>query len=129
MIGNNFSYIGRLTADPELKEVNGSKVCNFTLASNVKKGEDVVGLFPDFVAWNAKAELICQYLKKGSKIMIDSHYDESFWEDQNGTKRKSIKFVVDNVLFLDNKNTTDNTSTSTNDTKASSTEEDDDLPF
>ena len=136
MIGNSFQFIGRLTKDPVLQEKDDYKFCNFTLARNMRfNSEKEVTVFPDFIVWNKKAEIICEYLKKGSMIAVECHYDESVWEDDDGGKHKRIKFVVDDMTFVGNRQGSHNSddTESTNNTQSESipnvAEDSDDLPF
>lgn len=142
MTGNRFSFIGRMVKNPELGTVgaNARKVCNFALAANIgtKDNENVV--FPEFVAWGVLAERICQYVKKGDMVCVDSHYTENMWKDSENNNRKSIRFVIDGIQFLNSKNShnSNNSDNTTNDTQSDNSnnsvdvimsEDSDDLPF
>lgn len=72
---NRFSVIGRLTRDPELKELdNGSKVVNITLAVDRKykdkKGKKITDYIP-FTIWGKNAENICNISKKGACVNFE----------------------------------------------------------
>ncbi len=72
---NEFKVAGRLTKDPELKELeNGSKVCNVTVAIERdykdKEGNKITD-FIDFALWNKDAERIVEFSKKGALISLD----------------------------------------------------------
>lgn len=101
--GNNFTFVGRLVAVPELRDAGSTKVCHFTLASNVYKNGEQVSIFPEFEAWGANAERICA-LQKGKRIGVCSRYDESTWTDKDEHKRKTIRFVVESFMYLDTRN-------------------------
>ncbi len=101
--GNNFTFIGRMVRDPEVRHVSDTQVCNFTLAGDkLVKGEKI-GIFPDFEAWGKTAELIANHVHKGSQLAVEARYDERYWEDKNGSKRKSVSFVVTNIMFVGSK--------------------------
>ena len=97
--------IGNLTKDPELKYTPGSSaVCSFTIAVNKKwtgkdgeKKEDVA--FIECEAWQKTAEIIAEYLKKGSPIYIEGELKQDRWEKE-GQKHSKIKVKVSNVQFL-----------------------------
>ncbi len=104
---NQVTLMGNLTKDPELKTIpSGQSVCNFSLAINrawtSKDGQqqDAVDYF-DCVAWAKGGEIIAQYAKKGSKILVSGRLQTRTWEDQNGAKRKSIDIIISDFNFLD----------------------------
>lgn len=138
MTGNNFTFIGRLVKEPELNTVgdNNRAVCNFALASKIRGANQTeASIFPEFVAWGSIAERIGKYLTKGSQVCVDAHYTEQFWEDTNGNKRKSIKFVVDGMQFLSRPNESPsdtnngNVSNTRSDSEYVNEISDDELPF
>lgn len=137
--GNNFTFIGRMVRDPEVRHVGDTQVCNFTLAGDkLIKGEKV-GIFPDFEAWGKTAELIANHVHKGSQLAVEARYDERYWEDKNGNKRKSVSFVVNNIMFVGSKPNATSTSAGTSATPAPASTpddyqimtgaDDDDVPF
>ena len=99
---------GNLTRDPEVKFLaNERAVCNFGLAVN-KKWKDKEGnakeevTFIDVEAWGRTAELIGQYLKKGSPAYIEGHLKLDTWE-KDGQKHSKLKVSADSVQFLGGK--------------------------
>lgn len=92
---------GRLTKEPELKNGNGKSYCKFGLAVNnpFKKDE------ADFIncsAFGKTAELIVEYLDKGSKLGVEGRLQMNKYE-VNGEKRFSYEVMVNSVEFLENK--------------------------
>jgi len=137
--GNNFTFIGRMVRDPEVRHVGDTQVCNFTLAGDkLVKGEKV-GIFPDFEAWGKTAELIATHVHKGGQLAVEARYDERYWEDKNGSKRKSVSFVVTNIMFVGSKSDSAATPTGTTPARAPAPApdnyeimtgaDDDDVPF
>lgn len=99
---------GNLTRAPELRSVGATSVAQFGLAMNSKyKGkdgemkEDVT--FVDVEAWGKTAELVAQYLEKGSACFVEGRLKLESWEDKEGKKRSRLKVVADNVQFLSSK--------------------------
>ena len=87
---------GRLTKDPELRQTkNGTAVTSFSLAVN---DLDETNFF-DCVAWKSTAEFVCQYLQKGSMVVVEGRLQTRDWKDQNGNKRKNTEIVVNRVHF------------------------------
>lgn len=104
----NKSFLaGNLTRDPEIKTLGESTVCNFTIASNrtyTSKGEKKEEVaFVDVEAWGRTAELVGQYLKKGSGCLVEARIKQDVWEDKEGNKRSKLKLLADNVQFTDAK--------------------------
>ena len=101
---NNVVLTGRLTADPELKYTanEGHSVCNFTLAVD-RMGSDEAD-FIRCVAWRKTAELVAEYLKKGSQAGVVGRLQIRNYEDKDGNKRTAAEVVCSQVQFLGGKN-------------------------
>ena len=98
---NHGSYVGRLTADPELKQTqNGISVCSFTLAIDRPGTRDKTD-FINFVAWRQTAEFICKYFRKGQKIALTGYLTSRQYEDKNGNQRTAFEVVVDRAEFVE----------------------------
>jgi single-strand DNA-binding protein len=115
---NKVMLIGNLTRDPELRSTPaGDSVAGFSIATNFtwkdKAGQkQEKAEFHNIVAWRKLAEIIGQYLKKGSKIYIEGRLQTRNWEDQNGTKRYRTEIIADNMIMLDSKGKGDYTENS-----------------
>ena len=97
---------GNLTRDPELRSTpNGASVCSFSVAvnrvyrdSNGAQKEDVS--FIDCSAWGKLGEMIGQYAKKGSGVLVSGRLSQRTWEDKNsGQKRSRVEIVVEDFNF------------------------------
>lgn len=94
---NNVNLIGRLTKDVEVRHTNSGKaVCSFCVAVDGGKN---VAYFIDCVAWEARAENISKYFKKGNKIGIAGMLTTRDYEDSNGNKRKVTEVLVNSFDF------------------------------
>ena len=106
---NNIVYlIGRLTKDPEKKELeSGKKVCNISLAVprsyKNEQGEYDVD-FIDCVLWNGIAERAVEYCKKGDLIAIRGQIKVDNYEKENGEKIKTMSVTAERISFLSTKN-------------------------
>jgi len=106
---NKATIIGRMTADPESRTTPaGQTVVSFSVATsfswkdaNGEKKEKTE--FHNVVAWRKLAEIITQYLRKGSKLYLEGRLQTRSWEDQNGVKRYRTEIIADNMIMLDNK--------------------------
>ncbi len=97
----NKSYIlGNLTKDPEIKSLpNGTKVCNFSLATN-RTFKDANGAkqenveYHNIVMFAKLAEIGGQYLKKGQSCLIEGRIQTRSWDDTNGGGKKYRTEIV-----------------------------------
>ncbi len=103
---NTVMLAGHLTRDPQLRSLaNDRTVVSFSLAINRRfKGADGEvkedSTFVDCEAWGRTAELVGQYLAKGSACYIEGRLKLDSWEDKDGGKRSRLKVVAENVQFL-----------------------------
>ena len=99
--------MGRLTADPELRQTpSGVAVTRFTVAvdrSFVKAGEERKADFINVVAWRQTAEFVSRYFTKGSMIAVQGSIQTRTYDDKNGLKRYVVEIVADNVSFCGSK--------------------------
>lgn len=104
---NNVVLVGRLTSDPELKEVGKEgKVVNFTIAVQ-RSYKNTDGEYEaDFIncnVWNAIAENMKEYCHKGDLVGVKGVLQSSSYEDKEGNKRYKTDVRVDKVTFLSSK--------------------------
>ncbi len=108
---NSVCLVGRLTRDPELRyTTSGMAVVRFTLAvdrrmSKEKRMEAEAKNQPtaDFIsctAWNKTAELIANYMQKGSRIGVEGRIQTGSYE-KDGQRVYTTDVVVNNMEFLD----------------------------
>ena len=97
---------GNLTRDPELRNTpNGASVCSFSVAvnrtyrdANGEQREEVS--YIDCSAWNKLGEMIAQYAKKGSGVLVSGRLSQRSWEDKtDGKKRSRVEIVVEDFNF------------------------------
>ena len=107
---NKCQIIGNLCRDPELKSLpNGSSVCSFSIATNRvwkdKNGEKQESVeFHSLVAFGKTAELIAQYMSKGSQLYVEGRLQTQSWEDKkSGEKKYRTEIVVEQMQFGNNK--------------------------
>ena len=103
---NRVVLVGRLTKEPELRTTPiGAKVCQYTLAVNrTRKAEGQPDAdFINCVAWNKTAELMNQYLSKGSLIGIEGRIQTRSYDNQQGQKVYITEVITDSVQFLESK--------------------------
>ena len=104
---NKVILVGNLGKDPEVKYTpSGTPVAKFSLATN-EPFKDKNGEWQDrtewhnIVAWQRLAEIVGEYVKKGSKIYIEGRLQTSSWEDkQSGEKKYRTEIVAQNLVLL-----------------------------
>src|SRR5437016_9502116 len=104
---NKVMLIGNLGKDPEVKFTpGGTAVAKFSLATN-ERFKDKAGEWQDrtewhnIVAWQRLAEIVGEYVKKGSKIYIEGRLQTSSWEDkQSGEKKYRTEIIVQELVLL-----------------------------
>lgn len=102
-------FTGRLGADPETRyTTSGSAVTNFSLATNQswknKDGEKQEKTeWVKCVAFNKIAEIIAQYLLKGSFIRVSGRLQTRQYEDKGGDTRYITEIVVIDMQMLGGK--------------------------
>ncbi len=101
---NKAIIIGNLTRDPEIKALpSGIKVCNFAVATN-RTWKDKNGAkqestdYHNVVVFGRQAEIIAQYMKKGSSIMVEGRMQTRSW-DADGGKKYRTEIIADTFQF------------------------------
>lgn len=126
---------GNLTRDPELRTTpNGANVCGFSVAvnrtyrdANGEQREDVS--FIDCSAWGKLAEVINQYAKKGTGVLVCGRLSQRTWEDKNdGKKRSRVEIVVEDFNFLSNRSDGSSSNYSNNSTDEAPANIPEDIP-
>ena len=98
--------VGNITRDPELRTTpSGTQVCGFSVAVNRNykdnSGEQKENVsFFDCSAWGKSGEIIAQYAKKGSGILVSGRLEQRSWEDKEGQKRSRVEIVVEDFNFV-----------------------------
>jgi single-strand DNA-binding protein len=105
---NKVVLVGNLTRDIELRYSQAGMAISKTaiatsrkFTSNGEKKEEV--MFIDITFFGRSAEIANQYLRKGSKILVEGRLTFEQWVDQNGGKRSKHSVTVENMQMLDSK--------------------------
>lgn len=107
---NKCIFLGRLTRDVELKYApSGTAIANFTLAVNrkYKKENQPTADFLPHVVIGKLAEVVSNYLVKGSQIAVVSRVQTRNYEAADGTKRYVTEFVLEEFSFAGSKPNSD----------------------
>jgi single-strand DNA-binding protein len=109
---NKVTLIGNVLREPVSREMpSGQTTTTFDLATNyfwrdikTKEKKETVE-FHSIVAWGRLAEIIAEYVKKGSKVYIEGRLRHRVWKDKDGKNRKVTEIVADNLIMLGQRQT------------------------
>ena len=107
---NRVILAGNLTRDPQVRFLaNELAVAEFGLAIN-RRFKDANGeakeetTFVDVECWGRTAELVGQYLVRGSGCFLEGRLKLDVWDDrETGAKRSKLRVVADNIQFTTSK--------------------------
>lgn len=107
---NKVILLGRLGKDPETRYMtNGEAVTNFSLATS-ESWKDKAGVkqekteWHNCVAYKRLAEVIGEYVKKGSQLYVEGKLTTRKWQDKEGKDRYTTEVIVNEMTMLDGKN-------------------------
>ena len=107
---NSCNFVGRLTAEIELRRTNNGKaVATYSLAVKRPRVADTTD-FIEFVSWEQAAEYLSQYAKKGDVVAACGTLQPRTWTDKDGNKRKTFEVVTTSVELLSSKKNTEGNS-------------------
>ena len=104
---NVVSIMGRLVADPQLRQTTaGKNVASFRIACD-RGRKDANGQnqadFLDVVAWEKTADFICRYFSKGDLIAVSGRVQSRQYQDKNGNNRQAVEIVAREASFCGEK--------------------------
>lgn len=99
---NSVNFVGRITADPELKQTtNGKSVVTFTLAVKRPHTKDTTD-FHKVIAWAHSAEYLARYARKGDTISVSGYATNREYTDRDSKKRYVTEYIADDLqVFSD----------------------------
>ena len=107
---NKVQLIGRLGADPDIKQmVNGKNVARLSIATSQSWKDKSSGERKEktewhkIVMWGPQAKLAQSFLKKGSQVFLEGKNQTRQWETKEGEKRYTTEVNVRSFQFLDSK--------------------------
>jgi single-strand DNA-binding protein len=103
---NKVILLGNVGKDPEIRSTGGgTMVANFSLATS-DRFQDAQGNWQDrtewhnLVAFKRTAEIVRDYVKKGSKLYIEGKIQTRSWEDKDTKAKKYRTEIIVNDLSL-----------------------------
>ena len=107
---NKVILIGNLGQDPEVKYMpNGNAVTNITVATSESWKDKNTGEQVSKTEWHRVvffrrlAEIVGEYLKKGSKIYIEGKLQTRKWQDKQGADHYMTEIIANEMQMLDSK--------------------------
>ncbi len=104
---NKVLLIGRLGADPEVRYLpSGDAVASIRLATSERSKDKSTGEMKELTEWHRvtffgrQAEIVGEYLRKGSLIYLEGRIRTRKWQDQSGQDRYSTEIVADQMKML-----------------------------
>jgi single-strand DNA-binding protein len=111
---NKAIIIGTLGRDPEMRFLpKGNAVCTMSIATDEGYKDKNTGQVVEKTEWHRVeafgrlAEIVCQYLNKGSKCYIEGKLRTDEYQ-KDGIKRYSTKIIANEMTLLDKKPVRDN---------------------
>lgn len=102
---NKVMLIGRLGQDPEIRYTqDGTPVATLSVATSnpVKRGDswDEETEWHRVVAWRRLAEIVSEYMNKGTLVYVEGRLKTRSWEDRDGNKRWTTEIVARDIFML-----------------------------
>jgi single-strand DNA-binding protein len=104
---NKVIIIGNLGRDPEMRTFpSGDQVANVTIATTDKWKDKQTGEMKEATEWHRVvfngrlAEIVGQYLRKGSQVYVEGSLRTRKWTDQAGVERYSTEIRADQMQML-----------------------------
>lgn len=104
---NKVILIGNLGKDPEVRYMpNGRAVANVTIATNESWKDRNTGEKQERTEWHnvvfysPLAEIVGQYLRKGSSVFVEGRLQTRKWQDKNGQDRYTTEIIANEMKML-----------------------------
>ena len=104
---NKVIIVGNLGRDPEMRTFpRGDQVANVTIATTDKWKDKQTGEMKEATEWHRVvfngrlAEIVGQYLRKGSQVYVEGSLRTRKWTDQNGVEKYSTEIRADQMQML-----------------------------
>jgi single-strand DNA-binding protein len=132
---NKVILVGNLGAKPEIKYAsNGNAISNLSVATSESWTDKNTGQKQERTEWHRvvffgrTAEVVTQYLTKGSQIYVEGRIRTQKWQDKDGNTRYNTEILADNMTMLGGKPSQVDSPSSAS-ASVTTDDESDDLPF
>lgn len=107
---NKVIVVGNCGKDPEIKNMpSGGAVANISIATSESWKDKNTGDQQERTEWhrvvffNRLAEIVEQYVKKGTKLYVEGSLRTRKWQDKNGQDRYTTEIVASEMQMLDSR--------------------------
>lgn len=107
---NKVILIGNLGNDPDVRYTSGgSPVANISLATSETWRDKETGDQQERTEWHRivffgrLAEIVDEYLRKGSKVYVEGRLQTRKWQDKDGNDRYTTEIIANEMQMLDSK--------------------------
>lgn len=104
---NKVLLLGNLGRDPELRSTpKGNKVLNFPMATSRRwKDRETEEVHNEtdwhrIVVWGRQAEILSEYIKKGSQVHVEGRLQTRSWSGDDGAKRYTTEIIASRIQML-----------------------------
>lgn len=92
---------GRLGRDAELRQTrDGKSVCNFSVAVDVRRGQEKSTTWVECTLWEKRAEALAQYLTKGTAVAVAGELSVRQYDKRDGGHGVAVECNVREVTLL-----------------------------
>ncbi len=99
---NKVQLIGNVGNDPEITNTQNSKVAKISIATTEKYKDQEKTEWHNVEMWGKLADIVEQYVSKGSKLYVEGSLKTDSWE-KDGQKKYKTKITAYRMLMLDSK--------------------------
>lgn len=99
----NATVIGRLTGEPEMRQVGQSSVVNFNVASDTSRKDrdgNPMTTFVRVAIWGHRGTFIQKYFHKGDPIFVAGELSSEEYTDRNGNERTALNLNAQSISFI-----------------------------
>lgn len=107
---NKAIIVGNLGHDPELRQsTNGDPLVTLNVATSDAWKDKTTGEQKERTEWHRivffrrLAEIVGQYLQKGSRIYVEGTIRTRKWQDENGSERYTTEIIANQMQMLDSR--------------------------
>ena len=104
---NKVILVGNLGKDPEVRYMpSGGAVANVTIATTDQWKDKQTGEQREKTEWHnvvfyqRLAEIVGEYLKKGSQVYVEGRLQTRKWQDKNGNDRYTTEIIANEMQML-----------------------------
>jgi single-strand DNA-binding protein len=133
---NRVILIGFLGQDPEIRYTSsGEAAANISLATSEQWKDKATGEQKEQTEWHRvsffgkSAEIVCQYLRKGSQLYVEGKIRSKKYTDKTGIERTAFEIIAESFKMLGSKTESGSTKKAAPAIKPQSDIPHDDIPF